>query len=144
MNSERVAIITGSSRGIGAATAKLLAREGYRICVNYRADATAASAVVSELASCGATAIAVQADVSKEDDIVRLFEVADQKLGPVAALVNNAGILLPQMRVEDMDASRINRILATNVTGAFLCCREAIKRMSVKHGGGGGCIRYSR
>lgn len=140
MNSERVAIITGSSRGIGAATARLLARQGYRICVNYRSDETAANAVVSELASCGPMAIAVQADVSKEDDTVRLFETVDQGLGPVTALVNNAGILLPQMRVEDMDASRINQILATNVTGAFLCCREAVKRMSIRHGGRGGSI----
>ncbi len=140
MTSRRVAIITGSSRGIGAATAKLLARQGYRICVNYFSDETAANAVVSELASCGETAIAVQADVSKEDDTVRLFETAEQALGPLTALVNNAGIVLPQMRVEDMNASRINRILATNVTGAFLCCREAIKRISTRHGGQGGSI----
>ena len=140
MNNERVAIVTGSSRGIGAATAKLLAREGYRICVNYRSNETAANAVVSELASYAKTAIAVQADVSREDDIVRMFEIVDQELGSVNALVNNAGILLPQMRVEDMDASRINRIFATNVTGAFLCCREAVKRMSTRHGGQGGSI----
>ena len=140
MNSERVAIVTGSSRGIGAATAKLLAGEGYRVCVDYRSDETAANAVVRELVSCGTTAIAVQADVGREDDIVRLFEIVDQGLGPVSALVNNAGILLPQMRVEDMDASRINQILTTNVTGAFLCCREAVKRMSTTHGGQGGSI----
>ena len=140
MNNERVAIVTGSSRGICAATAKLLAREGYRICVNYRSNETAANAVVSELASYAKTAIAVQADVSREDDIVRMFEIVDQELGSVNALVNNAGILLTQMRVEDMDASRINRIFATNVTGAFLCCREAVKRMSTRHGGQGGSI----
>lgn len=140
MNSERVAIVTGSSRGIGAAAARLLAKQGYRICVNYRSDETAAKAVVSELASCGATAIAVQADVSNEDDTIRMFEITDQKLGPITALVNNAGILLPQMRVEEMSASRINQVLATNVTGAFLCCREAVKRMSTRHGGGGGSI----
>jgi len=140
VNSERVAIVTGSSRGIGAAAARLLAKQGYRICVNYRSDETAAKAVVSELASCGATAIAVQADVSNEDDTIRMFEITDQKLGPITALVNNAGILLPQMRVEEMSASRINQVLATNVTGAFLCCREAVKRMSTRHGGGGGSI----
>lgn len=140
MNSERVAIVTGSSRGIGAATAKLLANERYKICVNYRANEAAADAVISELQSFGTTAIAVQADVGKEDDAVRLFETVDQKLGPVSALVNNAGIVLPQMRVEEMDATRINRILATNVTGAFLCCREAVKRMSLRHGGKGGSI----
>lgn len=140
MHSERVAIITGSSRGIGAATALVLAEEGYRICVNYRSNETAANAVVSELASCGATAIAVRADVGREDDVVRMFETVDQGLGPVVALVNNAGVLLPQIRVEDMDATRINCILTTNVTGAFLCCREAVKRMSLRHGGQGGSI----
>ena len=140
MKIERVAIVTGSSRGIGAATARLLAREGYRVCVNYRSDETAANAVVGELASWGAAAIAVQADVGREDDAVRLFETVDQALGPVTALVNNAGIVLPQMRVEDMSARRISQILATNVTGAFLCCREAVKRMSIRHGGPGGSI----
>ena len=140
MNSELVAIITGGSRGIGAATAKLLANKGYRICVNYRSDEVIADAVVNELASYGTTAIAVQADIGKEDDVVRLFEVVDQKLGPISALVNNAGILLPQMRVEAMAASRINQIFETNVTGAFLCCREAVKRMSTRHGGRGGSI----
>ncbi len=108
--------------------------------MNYFSDEAAANAVVRELASCGATAIAVQADVSKEEDAVRLFETAEQALGPLTALVNNAGIVLPQMRVEDMNANRINRILATNVTGAFLCCREAIKRISTRHGGQGGSI----
>lgn len=103
-------------------------------------SSTTANAVVSELMSCGTTAIAVQADVGKEDDTVRLFEIVDQELGPVTALVNNAGILLRQMRVEDMDADRINQILATNVTGAFLCCREAVKRMSIRHGGRDGSI----
>jgi len=140
VNSELVAIITGGSRGIGAATAKLLANKGYRICVNYRSDEVTADAVVNELASYGTTAIAVQADIGKEDDVVRLFEVVDQKLGPISALVNNAGILLPQMRVEAMAASRINQIFETNVTGAFLCCREAVKRMSTRHGGRGGSI----
>lgn len=140
MKTERIAIITGSSRGIGAATARLLAKEGYRLCVNYRSNEAAARAVVDELASCGATAIAVQADVSEEDDTIRLFDTVDRELGPVSALVNNAGMLLPQMRVEDMDADRINRILMTNVTGAFLCCREAVKRMSLQRGGLGGSI----
>lgn len=140
MRTERVAIITGSSRGIGAATALVLAEEGYRICVNYRSNETAANAVVNDLASCGARAIAVRADVGREDDVVRMFKTVDRELGPVLALVNNAGALLPQIRVEDMDAARINRIFATNVTGAFLCCREAVKRMSLRHGGQGGSI----
>lgn len=140
MDGQRVAIITGGGRGIGAATAKLLGKEGYRVCVNYLSDESSAEAVVRELVSYDTMAIAVQADVSKEDDSVRLFETVDQTLGPLTALVNNAGIVLPQMRVEDMDAGRINQILATNVTGAFLCCREAIKRMSTRHGGRGGSI----
>ncbi len=140
MKNRRVAIITGSSRGIGAATAKLLGTEGYRICVNYRSDETAANAVISELASCGTAAIAVQADVGKEEDAVRLFETAEEALGPLSALVNNAGIVLSQTRVEEMTASRINQVFETNVTGAFLCCREAVKRMSTRHGGQGGSI----
>ena len=140
MSSDRVAIITGSSRGIGAATAKLLASADYRVCVNFRSDDVAAESVVRTLTAAGATAIAVQADVSSESDVVRLFKTVDEQLGSVTALVNNAGIVLPQMRVEDMDARRITEILSTNVTSAFLCCREAIKRMSHLHGGQGGSI----
>ena len=140
MSSDRVAIITGSSRGIGAATAKLLASADYRVCVNFRSDDVAAESVVRTLTAAGATAIAVQADVSSESDVVRLFKTVDEQLGSVTALVNNAGIVLPQMRVEDMDARRITEILSTNVTSAFLCCREAVKRMSHLHGGQGGSI----
>ncbi len=140
MNSERIVIVTGASRGIGAATAKSLASDGYKVCVNYRADEAAADSMVDELTSSGVSAIAVRADVANEDDVVRLFETVEHGLGRVTALVNNAAILLPQMRVEDMDATRINRILSTNVTGAFLCCREAVKRMSTRHGGRGGSI----
>lgn len=140
MNDERVAIVTGGSRGIGSATAKLLARNDYRVCVNFRSDETAANAVVSDLQSSGATAIAVQVDISRERDVVQLFESVDEQLGPVTALVNNAGIVLPQMRVEDMDADRIEQILKINVVGAFICCREAVKRMSLRHGGQGGSI----
>lgn len=140
MSSDRVAIITGSSRGIGAATAKLLASADYRVCVNFRADNVGAESVVRTLTAAGSTAIAVQADVSSESDVVRLFKTVDEQLGSVTALVNNAGILLPQMRVEDMDARRITEILSTNVTSAFLCCREAVKRMSHLHGGQGGSI----
>jgi len=140
MSSDRVAIITGSSRGIGAATAKLLASADYRVCVNFRSDDVAAESVVRTLTAAGSTAIAVQADVSSESDVVRLFKTVDKQLGSVTALVNNAGIVLPQMRVEDMDARRITEILSTNVTSAFLCCREAVKRMSHLHGGQGGSI----
>lgn len=140
MQIESVAIITGSGRGIGAATARLLGQSGYRVCVNFRSNEAAASRVVSTLEAMNAKAIAVQADVSVESDVVRLFETSDNELGPVTALVNNAGIVLPQTRVEDMDASRINQMLTTNVTGYFLCCREAVRRMSSKNGGDGGSI----
>jgi len=135
-----VAIITGSSRGIGAATALLLGRSGYRVCVNYCSNQSAALSVVSSMTGANVKAIAVQADVAAESDVIRLFETVDDELGQVTALVNNAGILLPQTRVENMDASRINQILTTNVTGYFLCCREFIRRVSCKHGGPGGSI----
>jgi NAD(P)-dependent dehydrogenase (short-subunit alcohol dehydrogenase family) len=140
MQQRRVAMVTGASRGIGAATARALAGAGYAICVNYRADAEAAAEVVGALQAQGAKAHAVQADVALEADVLRLFKECDSALGPVTALVNNAGIVLPQMRVEQMDAERITRMLTTNVTGSFLCCREAIKRMSTRHGGAGGAI----
>lgn len=138
MSDTGIALITGSSRGIGAATAKLLATNGYRVCVNFRSDDVAAKAVVDEFAA--GRAIAVQADVSQEVDVVRLFNEIDERLGPISALVNNAGIVRPQMRVEEMNADRINQIFETNVTSAFLCCREAVKRMSLRHGGHGGSI----
>lgn len=128
-----VVLVTGGSRGIGAATAKHLAKLGYAVCVNYIANETAAHHVVSDIEKEGGKAIAVQADVSNDDDVIRLFNTLDNTLGPVTHLVNNAGILLPQMRVTDMSAERINKVLMTNVTSYFLCCREAIKRM--KNGG---------
>ncbi|MFZ6644842.1 SDR family oxidoreductase [Undibacterium sp. TJN25] len=137
---KKIAVVTGSSRGIGAATASLLAAQGYDVCINYHSNETAALELLAQLKSTGANAIAVQADTSQEADVVRLFRTVDEQLGRITALVNNAGILAPQMRVEDMDAARINRILATNVTGYFLCSREAIKRMSPRHGGQGGAI----
>ncbi len=133
-------LITGASRGIGAATARLAAQRGYAVCVNYLRNRDAASAIVDEITAAGGRAIAVAADVSVEADVVRLFQTVDAALGPLAALVNNAGILEKQMRVEDMDAARLNRILTANVTGCFLCAREAVRRMSTKHGGKGGAI----
>jgi NAD(P)-dependent dehydrogenase (short-subunit alcohol dehydrogenase family) len=135
-----VLIITGASRGIGAATARLAADAGYAVCVNYRQNHDAAERVVADLEARGARAVAIQADVSIESDVVRLFEAADQKLGRLSALVNNAGILETQMRVESMDAGRLHRVFATNVVGAFICAREAVKRLSTKHGGAGGAI----
>jgi NAD(P)-dependent dehydrogenase (short-subunit alcohol dehydrogenase family) len=133
-------IVTGASRGIGAATARLAAKHGYAVCLNYRRAGQQAEALAGELTRSGAIAIAVAADVSVEADVVRLFETCDEQLGPLAGLVNNAGILETQMRVDAMDSARIARIFATNVVGAFICAREAVRRMSTKHGGRGGAI----
>jgi NAD(P)-dependent dehydrogenase (short-subunit alcohol dehydrogenase family) len=136
----KVLIVTGGGRGIGAATARLAAQHGYAVCVNYRKNAAAAAALVAQIHTDGGTAIAVGADVASEPDVVRLFETVDAQLGPLTALVNNAGILETQARVEQIDAARIDRVFATNVRGAFLCAREAVRRMSTKNGGGGGAI----
>lgn len=137
---KKVALITGSSRGIGAATALRLASEGYNICVNFLKNKKIAEKMVTKISVLGSKAIAIQADVSAEEDVKRLFKAIDREMGQLDVLVNNAGILLPQTRVESMTAERINRILTTNVTGYFLCSREAVKRMSTKHGGTGGVI----
>ena len=136
----KVIVVTGGSRGIGAATAKLAAARGYAVCVNYLKSRDAAESVVSEIEAHGGKAIAVAADVSVESDVLRLFKTVDAELGAITALVNNAGILERQLRVEEVDAARLNRIFATNVIGAFLCAREAVKRMSLKQGGKGGAI----
>lgn len=136
----KVIVITGGSRGIGAATARLAAARGYAVCVNYLENHAAANAVVDEIRSGGGKAIVAAADVAVEADVVSLFKEVDAQLGTVTALVNNAGILDAQMRVEDMDAGRLNRIFATNVIGYFLCAREAVRRMSTRHGGNGGGI----
>ena len=137
---DKVIIVTGGSRGIGAATARLAAERGYAVCVNYRKNRAAADALVSEIQAAGAKALAVGADVASEADVVRLFETVDAELGVLTALVNNAGILEKQTRVEQIDAARIDRVFATNVRGTFLCAREAIRRMSTTHGGAGGAI----
>lgn len=133
-------LITGGSRGIGAATARLAAARGYDVCVNFRRDRHAADSVVADVRAAGRRAVAVPADVAVEADVVRLFETCDAELGPVHGLVNNAGILETQSRLEAMDAARWQRVLATNVVGPFLCAREAVKRMSTAHGGAGGAI----
>ena len=135
-----VLVVTGGSRGIGAAVARHAAADGYAVCVNYSRSPESAERVVGEIASDGGRAIAVRADTGDEADVVRLFEVVDRQLGAVTALVNNAGILDRRARVEDLTADRINRILAVNVTGCFLCAREAVRRMSTRHGGSGGAI----
>jgi len=135
-----VLIVTGGSRGIGAATARLAAERGYAVCVNYRAQREAAERLASEITAAGGRAIAVGADVASEADVVRLFAAVDAALGVVTALVNNAGILERQTRVDAIDAARIDRVFATNVRGAFLCAREAVRRMSIARGGAGGAI----
>lgn len=140
MHDKPVALITGAGRGIGAATARLAAARGYAVGVNYVSNADAAEKVVAEIRAAGGHALAIQGDVSDEHDVLRLFESVDQALGRIAALVNNAGILETQMRVSDMSADRLNRILRVNVTGSFLCAREAIRRMSTRNGGAGGAI----
>lgn len=136
----KIILITGGSRGIGAATAQIAAQRGYTVCITYRSRQDAADALVAGIAAAGGRALALQADVSVEHDIVRLFEQVDAQLGPIAALVNNAGILEQQMRVEQMDAARLQRIFTTNVAGPFLCAREAVRRMSARYGGAGGAI----
>lgn len=137
---KKVVLITGSSRGIGAATALGAARLGYAVCVNYRSNLEAAESVVNTIREAGGSAIAVAADVASDREVSRLFAAIDRELGTLTALVNNTGILERQMRVEDMDTDRLQRIFSTNVIGAFLCCREAVRRMSTKHGGQGGAI----
>jgi NAD(P)-dependent dehydrogenase (short-subunit alcohol dehydrogenase family) len=136
----KVLLITGASRGIGAATARLAATRGYSVCVNYRQNRIAAEAVVSAIEAAGGTAVAVAADVGVEADVERLFETCVNTLGPLAALVNNAGILETQMRVDAMDAARLHRVFTTNVIGPFLCAREAVRRLSTRYGGSGGAI----
>jgi NAD(P)-dependent dehydrogenase (short-subunit alcohol dehydrogenase family) len=136
----KIIIVTGSSRGIGAATAVLAAQRGYAVCVNYLHNRMAAMTVVKTIEQMGGRAIAAQGDVASEADVIRVFDEVDRTLGTLSALVNNAGILATHQRVEAMDAVRLNRILATNVTGSFICAREAIKRMSIRHGGAGGAI----
>ncbi|MBO9330044.1 SDR family oxidoreductase [Achromobacter xylosoxidans] len=136
----KVMLVTGGSRGIGAAVARLAARRGYAVGVNYHAQAGAAQAVVDAIRAEGGRAVALQADVSQEAQVLRMFQELDDELGRIDALVNNAGILEQQMRVEAMSAERLQRVLATNVIGAFLCAREAVRRMSTRHGGPGGAI----
>ena len=133
-------LVTGASRGIGAAVARLAASQGYTVCINYLRQAQAAQALVASIEAAGGRALALQGDVSQEADVLRMFGQLDALGTRLQALVNNAGMLETQMRVQDMDAARINRVLATNVTGSFLCAREAVRRMSTRHGGQGGAI----
>ena len=136
----KIILITGASRGIGAATALLAAEQGYAVAVNYHRNKAAADKIVSSIHDKGGKAVAIQADISREDEVVRLFEETDRLLGKLSSLVNNAGILEHQMRLVEMDAARLHRVFTANITGTFLCSREAVKRMSLKYGGMGGTI----
>jgi NAD(P)-dependent dehydrogenase (short-subunit alcohol dehydrogenase family) len=135
-----VVMVTGGGRGIGAATARLAAQRGYAVCVNYLRDAKSAEDVVKGITAEGGRAVAVRGDVAHEPDVTAMFDRAGEALGPVTALVNNAGILERQARLDDMEAERLERVFRTNVLGAFLCAREAVRRMARRHGGSGGGI----
>lgn len=137
---EKIALVTGGSRGIGRATALLLAQQGYQVGINYVNDHRAALQVVDQIVAMGGRAVALQADIADEQQVIELFNQLDNQLGTITALVNNAGILFQQSGIEGISAERINRVLSTNVTGYFLCCREAVKRMAKRHGGRGGAI----
>lgn len=137
---DKVMLITGASRGIGAATAQLAARRGYAVCLNYRQRADAAEQLAQRIRQAGGRAITLAADVADEKQVAALFAAIDREFGRLDVLVNNAGMLERQMRLEEMDAARLQRVFATNVLGSFLCAREAIKRMSTAHGGRGGAI----
>lgn len=133
-------VITGSSRGIGAATARLAAEHGYSVCINYAKDAAAAERLRSELTGAGARATVCQANVASEADVARLFEHAERELGTIVGLVNNAGILEKQTRAANVDLARLQRVFAVNVFGSFLCAEHARRRMSTRLGGQGGAI----
>jgi NAD(P)-dependent dehydrogenase (short-subunit alcohol dehydrogenase family) len=140
MRVDEVLLVTGGSRGIGAATAVLAARKGFAVAVNYTRNAGAAEDVVRAIRAAGATAVAIQGDVADEQQVLQLFEQVDAQLGRLTALVNNAGIVDSPARVDEMSVERFRRMLDVNVTGSFLCAREAVKRMSTRHGGRGGAI----
>ena len=137
---KKIILITGGSRGIGAAIALRAADAGYAVCISFLNHQAAADALVASITHKGGTAIAVRADVAVDADVVRMFKQVDKSLGPITALVNNAGILEQQSRVDDMTTERVTRIFATNVIGSFSCAREAVRRMSTRHGGSGGGI----
>jgi NAD(P)-dependent dehydrogenase (short-subunit alcohol dehydrogenase family) len=137
---KKVLLVTGGGRGIGAATARLAAERGYSVCVNYKRREDEANRVVAEIEAGGGRALAIEADISLEDDVARMFDACDRQLGVLSALVNNAGVVEVQARLEEIDTARLQRVFATNVFGAFACAREAVRRMSTKRGGPGGAI----
>ncbi|MBK6570022.1 SDR family oxidoreductase [Candidatus Aalborgicola defluviihabitans] len=135
-----IVLITGGSRGIGAATALLAARKGYAVAVNYTSNSLAADEVVRQIRDGGGSAITVQADVAVESQVLAMFDKIDAKLGPLSSLVNNAGVVDVACRVDTMTVERLQRMFNTNIIGSFVCAREAVKRMSTRHGGSGGSI----
>lgn len=140
MTHKKVVLITGASRGIGAATALLAAKQGWAVAVNYVSNSLAADEVVRQIRAAGGTAMAIQADVAVEEDIIRMFQAVDAKLGRISGLVNNAGVVDMPSRVDGMSVERLTRMWTTNITSSFVCAREAVKRMSTKLGGEGGSI----
>lgn len=136
----KVTFITGGARGIGRATALYLANKGHSVAIGYKSSKQCAKEVVASIHDMGGTAIAVQADIAIEAEVIAAFLQIDNELGAITGLVNNAGILLPQASIEALDASRLSKVFATNVNGSFLCAREAVKRMARCHGGQGGAI----
>jgi NAD(P)-dependent dehydrogenase (short-subunit alcohol dehydrogenase family) len=140
MTHKKVVLITGASRGIGAATALLAAKQGWAVAVNYVANSLAADEVVRQIHAAGGTAIAIQADVAVEADVIRMFQEVDAKLGRISGLINNAGVVDMPSRVDGMSVERLTRMWTTNITSSFVCAREAVKRMSTKLGGEGGSI----
>ena len=140
MTDRKTLLVTGGSRGIGAATALLAAQSGWRVAVNYTSNEAAAAKVVAAITDSGGEAFAVKGDVGSEADILTMFEAVDERYGRLEGLVNNAGIAGPELRLDQMDSARIERMFRVNVTGSLLCAREAIKRMSTKAGGKGGSI----
>jgi len=136
----RVALVTGGSRGIGAACATLAARRGYAVAISYRDNRAAAAEVVRAIEQAGGAAMAIRADVANEADVVSMFEAVDREFGRLDALVNNAGVVAPAGRVDQYELQRLQRVFTTNVIGSFLCAREAVRRMSTRHGGKGGAI----
>ena len=138
--SDRVVMITGAARGIGAECARQAAAAGHAVCINYRRDDDAAEALVDRIRADGGRAVAIAGDVAREDDVVALFEHCDRELGRVTDLINNAGIVAPAARLDQIDGERLRRVFDVNVHGAFYCAREAVRRLSTRHGGQGGVI----
>lgn len=140
MQTDKIVVITGASRGIGAETAKLFAQKGYAVCINFISDEVAAGQLKNEILQYNIKCITVKADVSKSNEVQRLFDTVDKQLGCLSVLVNNVGILKTQCRLDEMDEQRFSQVLTTNVMSCFLCSKQAVKRMSNKYGGIGGAI----